>query len=194
MSADKLGRETVMPRVQVELVNIYCKDTEDVTGADHFYLVGGVMAGDATNGVLTTPLSINDDQTKTFPGSERLLFDTEVPNEATLFIGLAAYDEDAGKTWEHHKEVVTQIADKISEYAHIGGPKVAIAGHIVQQSIRILGGIMSLDKDDLLGECKVAIPVADLKTSAEQKWHFYEGGAGWSTWDYVLTYRIDCTR
>lgn len=183
-----------MPQVQVKLVNIHCKDTEDVTGADHFYLVGGVMAGDARCGVLTTPFSINDDQTKKFPESEHLLFNAEVSKGDTLFIGLAAYDEDAGKTWEGQKEVVTKIADKIGAYAHQGGPKVAIAGHIVQQSIRILGGIMSLDKDDLLGEYKIAIPVADLKPSTEQKWHFFEGSVGWSSWDYVLTYRIDYTK
>lgn len=53
-----------MTKVKVELVDVYCRDTEDITGADDFYLVGGFAGGQVSKAILTTPIKINDKQKK----------------------------------------------------------------------------------------------------------------------------------
>lgn len=51
-------------RVRIELLDVYCHNTEDVTGADTFYLVGGVSDGRQSQPVLTNRVWINDGQTR----------------------------------------------------------------------------------------------------------------------------------
>lgn len=58
--------EQSMTRIRVELIDVYCKDTEDLTGADDFYLVGALVGGGVTKAILTRPIKINDRERKSF--------------------------------------------------------------------------------------------------------------------------------
>lgn len=85
-----------MPRLRAELLDVYCADTEDVTGADKLYVVGAVTDGAATKGVLTTPIKVNNDgKPRYFPPGQTVLFDSDVPNNRTIRIALQAFDEDS---------------------------------------------------------------------------------------------------
>lgn len=79
-----------MVRMKIELIDVYCRDTEDVTGADDFYLVGALVGGGVTKPILTTPIKINDKQRKTFPGGQTVLFEGEVPQGQSVKGGIKA--------------------------------------------------------------------------------------------------------
>ncbi|HEY9709459.1 MAG TPA: hypothetical protein V6D48_14745, partial [Oculatellaceae cyanobacterium] len=81
-----------MSRIRVVLENVTCYDTEDVTGADEFYLVGAISDGQQSSGVLTRPISVNDKQTKSFGIGGGTVFDAEVPEDRILKVALMAFD------------------------------------------------------------------------------------------------------
>ncbi|MEH2317562.1 hypothetical protein [Nostoc sp.] len=179
-----------MTKVKVELVDVYCRDTEDITGADDFYLLGGLVGGAITKAILTTPIKINDKQKKSFKPDQAVLFEGEIPQGQSIKGGLKAYDEDAAKDWAQYGDTVKKIASVISGALAAAGPQAAIAGTILS-AVTTGGGILaSLDKDDLLGSTELDIsssgPVHEERTWIMSK----KTGIGWSTWDYTLTYRI----
>jgi hypothetical protein len=45
-------------RVRIELLDVFCHDTEDVTGADTLYLVGGASDGIRTQSFVTNRIWI----------------------------------------------------------------------------------------------------------------------------------------
>ncbi|MEH1833872.1 MAG: hypothetical protein V7L29_17820 [Nostoc sp.] len=179
-----------MTRVKVELVNVYCRDTEDVTGADDFYLVGGLVGGQTTKAILTTPIKINDKQTKSFKPDQTVLFEGEIPQGQSVKGGLKAYDEDAGKDWAKYGDTVKKISSAISGAIAATGPQGAVAGTILSAATTAGGILASLDKDDLLGSTELDISSTG-PSHEERAWKMSKTSSiGWSTWDYTLTYRI----
>ena len=177
-----------MTKVKVELVDVYCRDTEDVTGADDFYLVGGLAGGQTTKAILTTPIKINDKQRKSFKPDQAVLFEGEIPQGESVKGGLKAYDEDAGKDWNKYGDTVKKISGAISA-ALATGPG-AVAGTILSAATTAADWLGPLDKDDLLGTTELDISSTG-PSHEERAWIMSKkGGTGWSTWDYTLTYRI----
>ncbi|MEH2140826.1 hypothetical protein [Nostoc sp.] len=180
-----------MTRVKVELVDVYCRDTEDVTGADDFYLVGGLAGGQTTKAILTTPIKINDKQRKSFKPDQAVLFEGEIPEGQSVKGGLKAYDEDAGKDWNNkYGDTVKKISSAISGALAAGGGPGAAAGTILSAAAAAASWLGPLDKDDLLGTTELEISSTG-PSHEERAWVMSKKtGTGWSTWDYTLTYRI----
>lgn len=181
-----------MARIKLILQDVTCYDTEDVTGADEFYLVGAISDGIETSPVLTKPISVNDNQTKSFGDGGATVFDKEVPNDRVLKIALVAFDEDAGKDWSKHGEMVTKIGNTVSQgISSIPRPEAAAAGMILPFVIAGVGTLMQLDQDDELGKYTYDIPVSSLPNGNHlQVWSFQGGGGWWSSWKYAVRYRI----
>jgi hypothetical protein len=190
-----------MTRIRIELVDVYCRDTEDVTGADEFYILGGVgsysklgATGDdlKIRPVLTVPIEINDKQRKPFGKGGGIIFDDDVPENNTLYIALAGYDEDANKDWSKHGEMVTKVGSAISAgLKAVPYPPAQITGTILPFAIAGVGLAMMLDKDDELGQLKRDLPVSAIPSGSHaQFWTLQKKGGWYSSWDYTVTYRI----
>ncbi|HEY9674757.1 MAG TPA: hypothetical protein V6D11_25180 [Waterburya sp.] len=177
--------------VRIELLDVKCGNTEDVTGADEFYIVGALSDGTNTKAALTSPMDINDGQTKPFRADQRVIFDANVPNGVTVRGGLKAYDEDYAKDWSQYGSMVEKIAAGVAVGLTVAG--YPTAGDILNYGVKGFGFFASLDKDDELG--KLELNVAPLGPNVEEKtWRFRKTGSiwnpGWSTWDYTVRYRI----
>ena len=181
-----------MTRVQIVLHDVICRNTEDVTGPDEFYLVGVVTDGKITKTVLTTPIVINDQQQKSFENGGGVIFDSEVPSEAVVKIAILAFDEDAGKDWSKYGEIVKKINEKVSAALQlIPSPYTATASAILPSIVNAAGYIMKLDKDDLLGTLSKDIPIAVFpKGQHWQAWNFSGGSWWWSNWSYTVRYSV----
>jgi hypothetical protein len=181
-------------QVRIELLDVKCGNTEDITGADHFYIVGALSDGTNTKAALTTPIRINDGQTKSFRADQRVIFDAYVPNGVTVRGGLKAYDEDFGKDWSRYGPKVTEITNAVATGLKASGdPRAVKAGEILSYAIKGFGFFASLDKDDELG--KLEMGVSAVGPNVEQRsWRFRKTASwynpGVSTWDYTVRYRI----
>ena len=180
-----------MVRMKIELVNVYCGNTEDVTGADEFYLVGALAGGTVVKPILTTPININDKQTKTFPTGQTVILEGDVPQGQSVKGGIKAFDEDFGKDWAQYGSVVTGISGAVSKaLATFGGPQGATAGAILGAVTKGVDFFSKLDQDDLLGTTELEIS-ATGPAFEERSWLMKKTGSiGWSTWDYTVKYRI----
>ncbi len=180
--------------VRIELLDVKCGNTEDVTGADEFYIVGALSDGTNTKAALTSPMDINDGQTKSFRSDQRVIFDANVPQGRTIRGGLKAYDEDFAKDWSKYGPTVNLITTAVVTGLQASGDPTAItAAQILNWGVKGFGFFASLDKDDELG--KLELNVSPLGANVEEKtWRFRKTGSiwnpGWSTWDYTVRYRI----
>jgi hypothetical protein len=176
--------------MKIELVDVYCGNTEDVTGADEFYLLGALAAGTVVKPVLTTPININDKQTKTFPAGQTVIFEGEVPQGQSVKGGIQAFDEDFGKDWAKYGSTVSAISAAVSKILSMAGPAGVTAGAILGAATTVGGILSSLDKDDLLGTTQLEISPTG-PAFEERRWLMKKTGSiGWSTWDYTVRYRI----
>lgn len=179
-----------MVRMKIELLDVYCRDTDDVANADEFYLVGALAGGTVVKPILTKPIRINDHQGKTFPADQTVLFEGEVPQGESVKGGIKAFDQDFAKDWAQYGSVVTQISDGVSRaLAFLGGPQVATAGSILEAVTKGVDFFSKLDQDDLLGSTELEIS-ATGPAFEERSWLMKQKGLGWSTWDYTVRYRI----
>jgi hypothetical protein len=175
--------------MKIELIDVYCRDTEDVTGADEFYLVGALVGGTVRKAILTKPIDINDNQRKTFPADQTVLFEGEVPQGQSVKGGIKAYDEDAAKDWAKYSSTVNAISAAVAAGIALTGPQGATAGAILTIATQGIGLLAESDKDDLLGSTLLEISTTG-PAFEERSWLMKEGGLGWSTWDYTVRYRI----
>ena len=188
-----------MARMQVVLDSVLCKDTED-TGAfginakDEFYLVGTVSDGEQTSCVLTVPISIAKGQTKGFDnGGGGVVFDFAVPDGRQLKVALIAFDEDLNKDWARQGETIQMIADIVSAgLKQIPSPYTTAASTLLPYVVKAVGGLLTLDKDDKLGEYGQEFPSESVPVGEHfQAWNFNgEIVAGWSDWEYTVQYRV----
>ncbi|MCT7969993.1 hypothetical protein NG799_27135 [Laspinema sp. D1] len=179
-----------MTRIKIEVTDVYCADTEDITGADDFYLVGALVGGSEIKGILTCPIKINEKQTKTFPSGDCVLFDGEVPSGQAIKGGLKALDEDYAKDWSRYQDTIRQITQEVSSALAGAGSNAVSAGLILSVSTRGIGILQGYDRDDLLGATELEITTTG--PSYEEKiWRMSKKSSmGWSTWDYTVRYRI----
>lgn len=189
-------------RVRIELVDVVCRDTEDVTGADDFYLVGGVSTSDGkqVRDVLTAPLHINDGQRKPFFPQDQIVFDDMVDDSEVLGLGVQAFDEDGSKDWKKAADWSKDIAPYVGEGVKVivdifaSSSKAKKAGAIADKVAKIatdaFGKLANLDKDDSLGTMKVVVPAAGPAVEERQA-QFKHSDIWWySDWDYTVNYRI----
>lgn len=180
-------------QVKIELINVYCADTEDVTGADEFYIVGALTDGTQANtkAALTSPISINNGQTKTFPASQQVLFNGYVAQGTTIRGGLKAYDEDWAHDWAKYEPWAKTIKDAVVTGLNASAnPKAVAAATILDWGFKGFSAISYLDKDDLLG--KIELNVSPIGPNVEEKsWKFSRSDwTGYSSWNYTVRYRI----
>lgn len=138
-----------MPYVKVSLVDLYCADTEDVTGADTVYLVGAVTDGSTVKAVLTRPLWINDGQTKAFKDST--VYESYLPPGGQLGVTLAAYDEDSSKDWSRYSSYVTKLQGQLASKVPVAGDVAVVLVEIAAVPLRLGTFLAGADKDDRLG-------------------------------------------
>ena len=181
-------------RVRVELIDVHCRGTEDVTGADHFYIVAHLVGDvkDGFKGKVTQPLRINDGEKKSFP--EEALFDGTVPANGTVVGALKAFEEDQGGEWRKKEKEWNESFKKANGKlgkADATAPTLANPGQLAHYVGHLADiPLATLDQDDKLGVESVII---SAKGPAEEtkKWEIREGGRfGLSTWDYTVRYRI----
>ncbi len=106
-------------KLKVVLDRVVCRDTEDIVGADEFYVSGAVATNFGAQPVLTKPMDIKEGQDLAFDAKQRVIFEGELPESGNLVINLNAWDSDFGKDWEekgYHK-AVKSIGDKLAERA-----------------------------------------------------------------------------
>lgn len=194
-SSGALSTAATTTRLRVWLQSVKCRNTEDTTGADEFYLLGFVSDGGTTKPVLTKTVSVNDNQTKSLSmNGSSLVFDANVPDDRVLKVGLVAYDKDSKSDWEKNKGLATKIADTAgSALIATGNPYAAGAGAALPAVVRGIGAIMQLDKDDELGRYTGNFSVEGLPANREtsRMWTFKRSPVPWwSDWDYTVTFAI----
>ena len=184
-----------MTRMRVEIQSVYCgrpEYTEDVTGADEFYLTGAVTDGKTTSAVLTRPISINDGETKNFTIGGGTVFNADVPNDAILKVGLIAFDEDAAKDWNRRQEIINRITTTVSGgLAATGNPYAVGAAAVLPFVKDAIGVFVNLDEDDELGTHLQEWP-AWLTPDGTHTASMYctKVGSSYSNWRYRIFYRM----
>lgn len=185
---------TVTPVRPIKHLRIYldrghCGNTEDVTGADDLYLVGGAYSRPHTSAFITAPLSVNDDDEFFFQGG-REVFEFEVPDNEVVNVWMQAFDADAGNWWPQHEAAVQKAADSISSaLKNVPDPRAQAAGVIAKVVPSVFGAICAFDKDDSLGTYAFDVP-ATGPADQEINWHFKQGGLGYSTWNYNVIVKV----
>ena len=181
--------------VTIELIDVYCGNTEDVTGKDEFYILGGVTVFDTNTStkdpslatpILTKPVSINNRETKSL---QYTAFDAQVKGTSVIYLEMAAYDEDVARDWSQYQTWVGIAGSAVSGIVGIVG--TPIAGVVVGAVIGALNQAIGWDEDDRLGIHSHTLTVKDLKPGENiYQWRMVETGIGWSTWDYTVRYKI----
>jgi hypothetical protein len=176
-------------RVRIQLTTVKCFDTEDSLGEDELYIVGASSRGTDVHAVLTSPIGINDGQTKSFRLNQAVVFDGTMPESDVIHGGLVAYDEDCGKDWSKYGDLVSSLSDLAEAGLAAGG--YPTAGSVVKYATKALGLACSLDSDDELG--RVDLFVAGSGPAVEDAiWKRRRPSAGLlsSSWSYEVRYRI----
>ncbi len=176
-------------KVRVFLDSVLCAATEDTSGPDEFYLVGAISTdADHSKAVLTNTLTINSDEDKRFQVGGGLVWEGDIDKSSWLSIALKGYDEDAAKDWEKYKQSVQQIEDAIAKgVAAVGHPTAALLLGLVPE---LVGGILSLDQDDHLGDITLDQPLDQLELGLTRKAGAIEGEHLHSHYRYMVSYSI----
>jgi hypothetical protein len=182
-----------MKRVLLKLMSIKCNDTEDVTGADEFYISGVVSDGETVCPVLTKPISINDGQRKFFGEGGKTIFDRTIPDDRILKVVLFAWDEDSQKDWSKYGEMVDKIGEIVSKgLLVLSNPYAASASAILPLAIDAVGSIMNADNDDRLGKLVADFPVWGIPSGCTSHTWPIHGGDNWfSNWNYVVSLELE---
>ena len=181
-------------RVVIQLLDVHCRDTEDVTGADEFYLIGSVIDSKSNSGkpILTSPVSVNDGETKSLKGQGSFVFDGSVDENTIILLEMAAYDEDYAKDWDKYDEYVLKIGGAISSgLAATANPISSGIGAGLGFALKGFDAIAKTDKDDELGSMSDRIRVKDLRPgSTIRTWKFKGGSSWWSSWEHIIRYQV----
>lgn len=183
-------------KITIKLLDVRCRDTEDVSGPDEFYIVGSVRHSSTKPAklVLVKPFSINDNQTKQLHNREGgIAFNGVVENDAVIVMELTAYDEDYGKDW---KSIASRLQESLSKSTleaagsgagEVGGATIALGVFYAMDAI------FKRDKDDQLGRMAISIPAKYLRPGTQTRsWKFSKGGPWWSNskWNYTVRYQL----
>ncbi|WP_298989767.1 hypothetical protein [uncultured Pseudokineococcus sp.] len=184
---------TDVQRVRVQLLDVLCHDTEDVTGSDTFYLVSAVTAGSDVKAAVTRRQDLGDGQRGTFSADERVLYDGPIEPDTPLIVALGAFDEDAAKSYERYEEVVQAVKRGVAvALSATGNAGAAVAASAL---VDVVGALVELDEDDELGTRGFEVHADDLVPGTTThvwtiKGRWGGGLFGWSTWHYTLRYSV----
>jgi hypothetical protein len=183
--------------VEVKLVQVHATDTEDIFGGDEFYLLGAVAADGVTAPVATTPVPIAAGETKAL---DQTIFSGNIAASSQLNVSLDAFDQDAGKVFEHLPEVLTAIGAGCT----VGGwldPQSQIwqsCNSYLPWASAIAGLLapLNVDPDDKLGDSgstvwPVTLPLGQPVTLGET--YVGQNVPWWSDWAYDITYQVTVT-
>ncbi|MDP8929214.1 MAG: hypothetical protein M3O70_11755 [Actinomycetota bacterium] len=186
-----------MVRVRVSLDSVACRDTEDVTGADHFYLAGVVTDGETVKEVLTRPLKINNGQTISFGEGGGTIFHVDAPTDRILKVTFVGFDQDAGSDWKRIEGGVKQATDAVAAVLRaIPNPYTVTAAELLPVVRQGIGAVMQMDIDDELGQHVADFPLWGLPQPnggpiGLSQFVPLKGGSGWwSSWNYTVNYRV----
>ncbi|MBD1871314.1 hypothetical protein H6F95_29240 [Cyanobacteria bacterium FACHB-471] len=174
-----------MARMLVYLDEVICHNTEDITGADEFYVIGAITTTDGqhSKAVVTRPMSINDRQTLKFGPGGGYVFDTNVADNTILQIEMIAFDEDAAKNIERYDQA-RQLANQALTVTPVsfGGASIAL------DAVRTL---MQLDQDDELGTYRQPFHVWQMPQGCHfQQWNVHGGSTAFSDWNYWVRFWV----
>ncbi|MFE7114823.1 hypothetical protein ACFU99_05290 [Streptomyces sp. NPDC057654] len=173
-------------RIVVRLKDVHCKNTEDMSGTDEFYIAGGGGTGPDSGrthtAILTKPIEISKGQTSIFPPEESVVFDGRVHANDFIEISLQFFDEDfkVKKDFDDkYKALVAALATAVgAAVTSVGTPVAgAVAAAIFTATVPALLKVLeSIDKDDTLGIVEKRIELKDLKPGSNGpfSWHFTE--------------------
>jgi hypothetical protein len=173
-------------RLRIELLDVTCRNTEDLFVPDTFYLMGVLAVSDATrSAVITDPIKMKAGQTHAFSAPDAIVFDGPVGDREAVMGGLKAYEEDFAKDWTHKTRWVKEILLGLPPFSALPESLSAAADLILTSAGTVMDLQAHSDRDDLLGSLPLVIPVAG-PLSEEERWVFKEEGLGLSTWDYTV--------
>lgn len=176
-----------MPRIIVQLADVTCWNTEDIHGADEFYILGSINASygqeKIVKPVLTRPLSINDGQTVQF--TLPAVFDASVPEHWYLKFALVALDEDSAKDWSKFEQANRDLI-AAAESA------IAYAAPIIPATLNSVKWFVRQDQDDILGRHREDwYPIRSFTPGWQlMTWHFSGGTSDYSNWSYQVRWWV----
>jgi hypothetical protein len=173
-----------MQLVQVYLDQVTCFDTEDLTGADEFYVIGTIYTVDRriVRPVATQPMDINDGQTFKFGPGGGYVFNEYLPDDAIVQLELRAFDEDAGSGAEKYSKILS-YSQQVANQTALGAPLgLALDG------IKL---ILEADQDDNLTPNHLGVIDASTPFGWTLRyWDLYEPG-NYSSWSYRIQYWVN---
>lgn len=187
--------QRVPKHIKIDLLTVHCHDTEDMTGADEFYVVGGVRVGKESSSLITKPMPINDGQVRSFLPDERELYNGSVKADDMLSVGLVAFDSDAVSAWAQNAANIQEAIDDLADSIGKLGEQVEVGAEIAKASVKVIGELVNLDVDDELDREAVDLRVRDIPIgTSSHNWTFsgelLGGIFGWSTWHYNVVIRV----
>ena len=191
-------------KVRVELLDVFCKETEDIGffGAgseDELTILWGAIIGTTgVSGEWSTDID-NGDRISIKPRSKSVLFDGELSEESRFELIVSLTDRDSGKNWKKMREKIeeyvrkgTALAKQAAATQSSGDSGSFLASSssdgglesLIAEAISEIGG---LDGDDFLGEDQIYTTVGQLPLG-EKDHHlrFTQDGA-----DYTVRVRTN---
>jgi hypothetical protein len=163
--SESAEEEDPMSRIQIRLKKIHCYKTEDF-GADEFYIIAGFKKNSSAK-PLAVYKGIWDLNNTDSVSPDVLLFDEEVDTNEEAIFQIFCFDQDASEEIKPEDlkkagDMVEEMINKIQEHRESNGKQPASGGNLavmaVEALISIIGFLVSLDKDDLLGDHQETIP------------------------------------
>lgn len=101
-------------RVTVRLTAVKCEVSKNTPGGVRFFVAGAAVA-DArqVNGIVTTPLSLEDGEARTFTAVESIVFDGILDEDEHVAVMLVARDERVAKDWRLRPDWIETIEHSV---------------------------------------------------------------------------------
>ena len=192
LAPTQAAKQTTNWRVTVRIDEIHCIETEDFVGSDEFYTLSALTFGlpDGRQVVrtrATAPISINNGNKK----KGTTLFDFIVPTGTTLSGELMGLDEDVSKDWSKVDAKFSKAGDDVSEgLKGLGGKKGAAMGSLLKTMVGVIGGVATLDEDDILGQEGFPELTARTQRTISNSMSFKNSSYFGSDWQYSVKYTI----
>lgn len=162
------GVDTGNLRMRIVLDELTCRDTEDM-GVDEVYVTGGVIAGIKANRFVTQPHSMCSGQTMLWAGTDRVLFEGDLPKSGDILLELTLWESDKPAAWERKESILNRqaIRDVFNTISKAAAPAIA-----VQYSGTAVG-------DAMLGSSSASrfVGEEEKRQNELENWHQKEKGA-----------------
>lgn len=176
-----------MSRILMYLDDVYCGNTEDVTGADEFYILGAITTADGSvrKPIVLPPITINDGQRYSYGGYA--IFDYVIPDNAVLNVEFYCFDEDASRDASRYAQAFN-VANQALALAPLGAYGAASSA-----VLNAVNTVIGLDQDDHLFQPYLqGFPIWQLRYGDNYYQSYIQGSnvSYYSDWSYQLRFRI----